>query len=112
MSFQKNNVSRLDIVENALEEQLNMLGDVLDYTKHQRGFLEANIQKCKLEDLFESSLEHFQANAEKKGLLLSSEQIPDVSVETDPRHLQRIISNFLSNAIKIYSQRFCLTLVP
>ena len=95
---------RLDIVENALEDQLNMLGDVLDYTKHQRGFLEADIQECELKELFESNLEHFQIIAERKGLLLYSDQIPDVLIRTDPRHAQRILTNFFSNAIKYTNQ--------
>ena len=55
-------------------------------------------------------LDSFQLAAAQRGLRLQSEPVPDTNVIFDPRHLQRILSNFISNAIK-YTDNGSVTVV-
>ncbi len=91
---------RLSTVEHALEDQLAILGDVLDFAKHQKGFLQAKRTRAPLSRIVLRTLESFVIPAEERGLAFSWDAVPESTVEVDPRHLQRILANFLSNAIK------------
>lgn len=95
---------RLSIAAQAIEEQLEMLGDVLDYTKHQHGFLEAKKERIAVRALIEQLLSSFQLAAAKRGLELQRGTLPDLYVVGDSRHLKRILANFISNALKYTDQ--------
>lgn len=97
-------ITRLNIIERALQEQLELLTDVLDFTKHQRGFIEARPERVRLSSFLSQLVESFTPEATARGLSL--ELIPFVSCETliDRNHLRRILTNFLSNAIKYTEQ--------
>jgi signal transduction histidine kinase len=90
----------LYLIERSVREQLTLLGDVLDYTKHQKGFLEAKKSCVSLEGFFNSLLEDTAHDAEKKGLFFECDALPCVALHADPSHLKRILSNLLSNAVK------------
>ncbi|MCB0359812.1 MAG: HAMP domain-containing histidine kinase, partial [Bdellovibrionales bacterium] len=91
---------QLSLVEQSLEEQLGLLGDVLDYAKHQRGLLEARPNTHRLDEAIGSVLESFQLAAAEKGLQYSWCAIPEVEITFDARQLRRIVTNLVSNAIK------------
>ncbi len=95
---------RLSIIERSLEEQLGILGDVLDFTKFQKGFLHAKKQSVTVESTLQRTIESFALHAERKNLSFSTERLPEGELNVDPRHLQRIIANFISNAIKYTDQ--------
>jgi len=95
---------RLEIIEQALEEQLALLSDVLDFAKHQRGFLQPRKETFSLGEIFPRLIQLHAPIAESRSLSIDHEVIPDVLVDVDPKHTQRILSNFLSNAIKYTEQ--------
>ncbi len=91
---------RLSIAERALREQLDTLGDILDFTRHQKGFLKPKAKVLELKDLVREILESHALEASHRGLLLTCEEVPPVQVSIDPHHLRRILTNFLTNALK------------
>ncbi len=92
--------SRLELVERSLEDQLSVIGDVLDYSKHQKGFLEARKERSKLSLGISDTLDTWKLAAESRGLKFESESIPETFINVDSRQFRRILSNILSNAIK------------
>lgn len=90
---------RLSIIERCLEDQLDIVSDVLNYTQHQQGNLEPKKQQLVLEDSIKKTIESFSIHAESKGLEFEIGAIPSVIIEFDPTHIKRILANFISNAI-------------
>lgn len=90
----------IEAVEHAIEEQLGLLSDVLDYTRHRKGFLEARRMRFSLRAALDRTVADYRDEATKQGLILRCESIPDIVVEVDPGHLRRMITNLLSNAVK------------
>lgn len=104
---------RLITIQQALQDQMELLGDVLDLAKHQRGLLEAKKITFSLEPVVRKVVTRFEASARRKGLQLfmkappcdlsPCDLSPCVLVTMDCLHLERIIANLLCNAIK-YTQ--------
>jgi signal transduction histidine kinase len=92
--------SRLSLAESAIEEQLLMLADFLDFTRHQKGLLKADRQPAVLADTLHPLFDIFRLQCERKGLAFSYSGAGDLAALIDPHHLYRIISNLLSNAVK------------
>ena len=95
---------RLEIVEDCLEDQLDMLGDILDYTKHQRGLLNANKENVALRSAISKVVECYASNAAQRGIQFTCAELSDGFVSVDARHFKRILSNLFSNAVK-YTDR-------
>lgn len=95
---------RLRIIERSIDDQLNIVGDVLDFARHQRGLLEARRVSTSLDDLCRPLWESFALLAAERELDLIVDELPQLNLLVDPRHFQRMLSNLLSNAIK-YSDR-------
>lgn len=87
-------------VQQALQDQMEILGDVLDLAKHQRGLLEAKQTIFLLEPVVRKVVNRFEVFAVKKGLQLVLETPPSITVKMDCLHLERILANLLCNAIK------------
>jgi signal transduction histidine kinase/CheY-like chemotaxis protein len=97
---------RLEIVENSLVDQLDILGDILDYTKHQRGLLSTHPEDLALAPLLTRLCETFSATARQRGIRFECTEIPDIHLHFDQRHLKRIVSNLVSNALKYTDNGF------
>ncbi len=95
---------RLLVVEECLEDQLDTLADIIDYTRHQRGLLEPSREPLPLSEFLPRVLEWYRTQAEHHGLAFDAGEIPAAAVVADARHLRRIVSNILSNAVK-YTER-------
>lgn len=106
--------SRLD---NAQREQVNMLSsagqsllelinDILDYSKISAGKLELEKTTFNLPALFSDCVSMFAVNASQKSLSLAYEPAPGlpVWVKGDPVRIRQIASNLLNNAIKFTEQ--------
>lgn len=81
---------------------LNVINDVLDYSKIEAGKLSIENIEIDLREFFDNTISMFSANAEDKGLDLVcviDHQIPNL-VSGDPLRLTQILSNLLGNAIK------------
>ena len=102
--LEESQISKLNLIEQSLEEQKSFLADVFDFAKHQRGALEATPIGFELEPAVSKVVELLKPLASSSGLEISCDFTSDFQVEFDPQHFRRILSNFLSNAIKYSNQ--------
>ncbi len=86
----------------ASERLLLLINDLLDVSVMETGQIQLDLRPFDLRDLIEVQVELFRAEADKKGLLLSSTIEPRVPhlVSGDPVRLGQILFNLLGNAIK------------
>ncbi|MFN8390275.1 MAG: ATP-binding protein [Bdellovibrionota bacterium] len=91
---------KLRVIESCLVDQLDVLSDILDYTKHQKGMLEPSIRAISLCPFVRHLVEDFQSAGRDGNLRITTVDLPEVSVLCDARHLRRILANLISNALK------------
>lgn len=85
---------------------LNILNDVLDYSKVEAGHMRLEVRELSLETLLANSASLFAHQAEQKGLEFILDIPPDLPshVLGDPLRLTQVLSNLLSNALKFTSE--------
>jgi signal transduction histidine kinase len=82
---------------------LEMINDILDMAKIEAGKMDLHIEPMSVADSCEGLLALIRPQAERKGIDIAVECPADaepLSIETDPRKLEQIVFNFLSNAVK------------
>lgn len=80
---------------------LELINDLLDFTKIEAGKEELNLENLVVEEVAQACLYLFQDRCSQRGLQLSMEIAPDVSICIgDRRRLKQILVNLLSNAVK------------
>lgn len=80
---------------------LELINDLLDFTKIEAGKEELNLENIVVEEIGQGCLYLFQERCSQRGLQLSMEIAPDVSICIgDRRRLKQILVNLLSNAVK------------
>jgi two-component system sensor histidine kinase/response regulator len=92
----------LETVKMSADSLLNVINDILDYSKIEAGKVDLEAIDFNLRDCAENVLKTFAASADEGGLELLCEIAPDVPemVEGDPGRLRQILLNLVSNAIK------------
>jgi CheY-like chemotaxis protein/nitrogen-specific signal transduction histidine kinase len=85
---------------------LNILNDILDYSKIEAGQVELAHHRFQLRDLLDQLTALFQATVETKGLALLYRVAPDVPYELvgDPMRLGQVLNNLVGNAVKFTEQ--------
>jgi two-component system, sensor histidine kinase and response regulator len=94
-----------DLVESAIysgEALLDIINDVLDYSKIEAGKMELESIDFSLLDIVEESVEMVSIKGQEKGLLLASHVKPGTPVHLmgDPGRLRQILVNLVNNALK------------
>lgn len=89
-------VQRLDDTLHAMSGMLNAL---LDINQIEAGVIRADIVGFQLKDLFERLREEFSYHAQAKMLVLKVVDC-DLLIHSDPRLLEQVLRNLLTNAIK------------
>jgi len=80
---------------------LELINDLLDFTKIEAGKEELNLEKLLVEEVGQACLSLFQETCFQRGLQLSLAIAPAVSTcIADRRRLKQILVNLLSNAVK------------
>jgi PAS domain S-box-containing protein len=90
------------VIQQSATSLLQIIGDILDFSKVEAGRLELSTSTISLPRLLQSTAANFSGSASSKGLVL------DVSVDerigpahvADGLRLRQVLSNFLSNALK------------
>nr|WP_277605151.1 TMAO reductase system sensor histidine kinase/response regulator TorS [Aeromonas sp. MR16] len=97
------------------ESLLEILNDILDYSKIEAGHVEARREPFPLHQLADELCTLFRPRAEAKGLRLElacADTLPPV-VEGDMGKLRQVLANLLGNAVKFTRQgRISLSLMP
>jgi signal transduction histidine kinase/CheY-like chemotaxis protein len=80
---------------------VDLVSDFLDFSKLESGYVEVRKERVDLSDLIQKSIENFRLLAQEKGISISAavdSSLPAVHV--DPRRVNQVLSNLISNAIK------------
>lgn len=83
----------------ALRSMADLLNSLLDISRLEAGAIKPDVSDCSVRPIFERLRSEFAALATAKGIELVVDDCDD-TVHTDPRLLERIIQNFLANAIR------------
>ena len=89
----------------SLSGMARLLDSLLDISKLESGTVEVQISDIELRPMFEQICAQFEAQAQEKGLVLSSEVDSDVFVKADPILLLQLLHNLLANAIRYTNRR-------
>ncbi len=92
----QNLVKRFDDTLHAMSGMLNAL---LDINQIEAGVIRADIVSCQLNDLFDRLRDEFSYHASAKALVLKVVPCRQL-IQTDPRLLEQMLRNLLTNAIK------------
>jgi signal transduction histidine kinase/CheY-like chemotaxis protein len=92
-------------------ELLSLINDILDLSKIESGMMGVELEQVFLADVQDHISRTFRHVAEEKGLELNLEIAPDTpkTIYTDPRRLQQVMKNLVSNAIK-FTEKGSVTL--
>lgn len=94
------NLARTSLVES--EHLLNLINNVLDYSKIEAGKIRLEQRPFNLAELVQSLVDSMRHQARAKGLALKAEFLgePFVNVSGDALRLRQILINLVNNAIK------------
>ena len=92
----------IEIVNNSGNSLLNLINDVIDFSRIESGKMEINPGKTNLVHILELITNFYEPKAGEKGLVLNLEASNDIPhfVIVDPARLRQILGNLLDNAIK------------
>ena len=96
------------VIQQSAASLLQIIGDILDFSKVEAGRLELSPSTIDLRRLLQSTVANFTGAASSKGLVLNvacDERVGAAHV-ADGLRLRQILSNFLSNAIKFTEAGF------
>ncbi|MDM5076163.1 TMAO reductase system sensor histidine kinase/response regulator TorS [Aeromonas media] len=105
----------LAAIEHSGESLLEILNDILDYSKIEAGHVEARREPFPLHQLVDELSALFRPKAEAKGVTLALEYAPELApvVEGDLGKLRQVLANLLGNAVKFTARgRICLEVSP
>ncbi|MCC6797304.1 MAG: HAMP domain-containing protein [Candidatus Hydrogenedentes bacterium] len=92
-------------IHSAGSDLLTLINDILDLSKIESGTVSVETEEMAFTELRDSVERNFRHVAESKNLMLHTELAADLprSFITDPKRLQQILKNLLSNAFKFTS---------
>ena len=96
----RENFMRLRAISTASKALMATLDDILDHSKIENGNFQLDNIEFDLADIINGTADLFQASAFDKQLRLERSVMGPVNVVGDPKRIQQIVANFLSNAIK------------
>lgn len=96
----------LQIMESSGESLLNIISDVLDFSRIEAGKLKLQYEETDTLDLIENALAVFAVSATEKNIELLHAIDPKVPerIKTDPTRLRQILLNLIGNAVKFTEQ--------
>ncbi len=94
--------SYIQTIHSSARGLINIINDILDYSKIEAGELSLEVIACDINQLLKESLDIFRIQAEEKNIQLSVECSPDIPplIYADPTRIRQIIINLMSNSLK------------
>ena len=101
----------ISLAHDSAKHLMNIINDVLDFSKIQAGHLSLDLRPCNPIDVLHQTLRSLYPQANAKGLSLNYEDLPNTGTALliDPLRLRQILSNLIGNAIKFTSKGFVHT---
>ncbi|MCB1352799.1 MAG: response regulator [Rhodobacteraceae bacterium] len=90
---------QLSTIRLAGDHLLDVINDILDYSKLESGLVEVNMVTFNLSEVMDALRDIMIPRAAERGLKLTFES-PDISLHSDPARLRQVLINLVSNAIK------------
>jgi len=106
MDLKKEEREYISMVKESAFTLLDIINDILDYSKIEAGKMELDLITFDLRELVEKIAKYQSINAHSKGLELVTfidSEVP-VNVIGDPLRLQQVIINLLNNAVKFTNE--------
>jgi PAS domain S-box-containing protein len=92
---------QLRMVQSSARHLLTLINDLLDLTRIESGKVELDVVPLPCRALIDEVLSSFKPQARSKGLMLEFDGSPeDLTVSSDRRAVQQILTNLVHNAIK------------
>lgn len=95
------------VINSEIDKLSDMVNEVIALSALQSGRWNTEIGSYDLRELIETTVEKFEKRFEEGGLSVSVD-VPEVSVLMDPRRIERVLTNFFSNALKYSRGARCL----
>lgn len=92
----------LKIIQNSGNHLLQLINDILDYSKIEAGKMDIDISFCSLQDIFNKVESMMQPFAINKNLVFEFNKNPNIpeKIRTDPARVEQCLINLINNAIK------------
>lgn len=91
----------LDTVNEEMQRLMQLINDLLNFSRYQNGLQKLTLAPCSIEDLLEQAQLRFTRGAEEKGIeLLVEMQGPLPRLQADQPQLDRVLDNLIDNALR------------
>ncbi|AFU99447.1 response regulator [Simiduia agarivorans] len=100
----------LDVIHRSGETLIDIINDILDYSKIEAGKMELESAPFNLEDLVEDCVQLFGATANKRHIELIGSVSPTTPLNLmgDPTRLRQLLINLIGNAFKFTSEGYVI----
>ena len=91
----------LNTVNEEMQRLMQLINDLLNFSRYQNGLQKLTLAPCDLEVLLEQAKTRFTAPAQEKGVeLLIEVQAPLPRLQADQAQLERVLDNLIDNALR------------
>ena len=93
------------IILKSSTEGYNLLTNLLDWARINRGKMEVTIEQLNLSEIIKSSIALLWGNAIEKEITLKMDLAPSQMIQADKNMVNTVVRNILTNAIKFTHQK-------
>ncbi|MEK1837251.1 ATP-binding protein [Pseudomonas sp. NPDC089918] len=91
----------LDTVNEEMQRLMQLINDLLNFSRYQNGLQKLTLAPCSIEDLLDQAQTRFARLAQEKGIeLLVEVQGPLPRLQADQAQLERVLDNLIDNALR------------
>ncbi len=91
----------LDTVNEEMQRLMQLINDLLNFSRYQNGLQKLTLAPCSIEDLLGQAQTRFARLAQEKGIeLLVEVQGPLPRLQADQAQLERVLDNLIDNALR------------
>jgi NtrC-family two-component system sensor histidine kinase KinB len=91
----------LDTVNEEMQRLMQLINDLLNFSRYQNGLQKLTLGPCVIEDLLEQAQGRFAGEAAQRGIeLLVEVQGPLPRLQADQAQLDRVLDNLIDNALR------------
>ncbi|MFJ7110002.1 ATP-binding protein [Pseudomonas sp. NPDC098740] len=91
----------LDTVNEEMQRLMQLINDLLNFSRYQNGLQKLTLAPCSIEDLLEQARARFAGPAKEQGIdLLVEVQGPLPRLQADQPQLDRVLDNLIDNALR------------